>query len=56
MRLNRRPTCAKPDLAAQIAGELFDDKFNRISHERFVHLQGESHLGAKILDQHAGLP
>ena len=36
-------------VAAQIIRQLFDNKINRFGHERFLHLQGERHLGAKCL-------
>ena len=36
-------------MAAQIVGQLFVDKFNRIGHEYFLHLQGERNLGVKHL-------
>lgn len=36
-------------MAAQIVGQLLDNKFDRISHLRFLHLQGEGQMGSKCL-------
>ncbi len=36
-------------MAAQIVRQLFDSKINRFGHERFLHMQGKLHFGAKRL-------
>lgn len=47
--LEQAPNQCQTSVAAQIVGQLFDDKFNRFGHECFLHLQGERQMWVKCL-------
>lgn len=47
--LEQAPHQSQTTMAAQIVGQLLDNKFNRIRHLHFFHLQGEPKMGFKCL-------